>query len=99
MAETYFEVLGIPPTSDFGTISSAYLRKKAEYKSDPSRLCLIEDAYRVLMNPMSLRKYMDDLKPVETLKADNDNNIAGAKPLTSENKWPGQTGKHRGLGG
>ena len=65
MAETYFDILGLSPISDFGKIAIAYQQKKTEFKGDPNRLHLIEEAYRVLMNPMSLRKYLEDLKPVE----------------------------------
>jgi hypothetical protein len=82
MAETYFDILGLPPISDFGKIASAYRQKKAEFKGDPVRLNLIEEAYRVLMNPMSLRKYLEDPTPVEapTLKSEKDAPLSDPSP-------------------
>jgi hypothetical protein len=66
MAETYFDQLGLSPTSDIGRIESAYRKKKAEVKFDPVRLRTVEQAYRVLGNPISLKKYLKDMGPVES---------------------------------
>jgi hypothetical protein len=70
MGETHFDILGLLPVTDFGKITSAYQQKKAEYKGDPVRLRLVEQAYRVLINPMSLRKYLQEMKPVESATSD-----------------------------
>jgi len=87
MAETYFDLLGLPPTSDFGQIQSAYLRKKSEFKDDPARLRLIEDAYRVLFNPISLRKYLDDVKQGgdPKLTGGEDSTMAGPSSMFGQN--------------
>jgi hypothetical protein len=79
MAETYFDQLGLSPTSDIGQIESAYRKKKLEVKSDQVRLRLVEQAYRVLGNPISLKKYLKDMSQVESQAPDSMNNPPPAK--------------------
>ena len=69
MSETYFDILDLPPTSDFGQIDSAYHRKKNEFRDNPAKLIYIERAYKVLINPISLKNYLKDPKPIEYLDA------------------------------
>ncbi len=81
MAETYFDQLGLSPTSDIGQIESAYRKKKLEVKSDQARLRLVEQAYRVLGNPISLKKYLKDMSPVESqAQISTNNQPAAMKP-------------------
>ncbi len=69
MTETYFDQLGISPTSDIGQIEIAYQKRRSEWKGNPVRLGVIEQAYRVLGNPISLKKYLKDMSLVESPKA------------------------------
>jgi pSer/pThr/pTyr-binding forkhead associated (FHA) protein len=70
MAETYFDQLGLSPTSNIGDIENAYQQKKLEAKGDPHRLRLIEQAYRTLGNPIKLNNYLQDMHPAESTTPD-----------------------------
>jgi pSer/pThr/pTyr-binding forkhead associated (FHA) protein len=70
MAETYFDQLGLSPTANIGEIESAYQQKRLEAKGDPNRLRLLEQAYRILGNPINLNSYLKNMRLAESTTTD-----------------------------
>jgi hypothetical protein len=64
MSEPYFDILGVSRDATDAQLHDGYRRQKAAFQHDPERLRLIEQAYGVLANPMSRKKYVAGLPPV-----------------------------------
>jgi hypothetical protein len=62
MGNTYFDVLRLPRNANDAQIGDAYRRLRARYANDPARLRAVEDAYRILANPISRRDYLQALQ-------------------------------------
>lgn len=62
MGETYYEVLGLSPDASDSQIGHAYRQRKMESRRNESRLRQIEEAYRILANPISRRNYLQALR-------------------------------------
>lgn len=79
MGDTYFDVLRLPRNANDVQIGDAYRRLRAMYAGDPARLRAIEDAWRVLANPITRRAYTRALEEGRAPAINtHDNNPPGA---------------------
>ncbi|MCL5996609.1 MAG: FHA domain-containing protein [Chloroflexi bacterium] len=58
MGETYFDMLGLSLDANDSQIGQAYRKRKAELQRNPERLRQVEEAYRILANPINRRNYL-----------------------------------------
>ncbi len=58
MGNTYFDVLRLPRNANDVQIGDAYRRLRAAYANNPAQLRAVEDAYRILANPITRRDYV-----------------------------------------
>jgi len=59
--ENYFEILGIPLDAGFDVIERGYRQARKDHAENPTRLKLIEKAYRTLINPFTKEAYLKQL--------------------------------------
>jgi curved DNA-binding protein CbpA len=62
MSDTYFKILGLPENANDAQIADARKKRKAECQNDPAQLERIEEAYRVLANPLTRSRYLKMLR-------------------------------------
>ncbi len=60
--ETHFSVLGLPEDASDAQITEAYRRQLAAASGDAARRARIEEAYRVLANPITRKSYRRELQ-------------------------------------
>jgi DnaJ-class molecular chaperone len=53
----YYEILGLGPEAETDEILRAYPRALADAHSDPERARLVEEAFKVLLDPVSRAEY------------------------------------------
>lgn len=62
MGQTYFDILRLPRNANDVQIGDAYRHLRAVYSNNPARLRAVEEAYRILANPISRRDYLQALE-------------------------------------
>lgn len=56
--ENYFEILGVSEDAGYDQVERRYRQVRKEFEGNPTRLKLIDEAYRTLINPFKRKEYL-----------------------------------------